>query len=183
MEDKTVSTVTLRTVRAGLEDEFEKSLRDFFDRSRTVPGQLGIHVVRPMADSGSREWGILRTFCDDDARSNFFSSQVFLDWEADAARFTEGDRRQEKLTGLETWFSLPGSKSMVPPPRWKMALVSTLAGTLSGTALNLLASQWLPPMAPFLRTLLMSVSIASLMTWVLMPFLSKLLKNWLFKQK
>jgi len=33
-----------------------------------------------------------------------------------ATRFT--------LSGLETWFSLPGPRVMAPPPKWKMTLVT-----------------------------------------------------------
>ena len=85
-----VSTVTLRTVRAGREAEFEKALREFFQRSRDVPGQLAVHVVRPMPGSDSREWGILRTFQDEQARDEFFGSQLFLEWQAQAAPLMEG---------------------------------------------------------------------------------------------
>ena len=41
-----ISTVTLRTLRAGLEAEFEAALKEFFHRSRSVPGQLAVHVDR-----------------------------------------------------------------------------------------------------------------------------------------
>ena len=34
--------------------------------------------------------------------------------------------RYEHLSGLETWFTLPGQRAIVPPPRWKMALVTVL---------------------------------------------------------
>jgi uncharacterized protein len=38
----------------------------------------------------------------------------------------EADRGLQQLTGLETWFKLPGSNvpTMKPPPGWKMWLVS-----------------------------------------------------------
>ena len=34
----------------------------------------------------------------------------------------------QRATGLETWFVLPGEQAIVPPPRWKMLLV-TLMGS------------------------------------------------------
>lgn len=175
-----ISTVTLRTVRAGLEAEFEISLKEFFQRSRSVPGQLAIHVVKPMPGSGSREWGILRTFSDEKAKEDFFSSALFQEWQAQAAPFMEGERQQQSLSGLETWFTLPGAKAMVPPPRWKMALMSTLGGCTAATCVSLLLG---PQVAafPFLaKTLLMSFCIAALMTYAFMPLLSRLLKGWLY---
>ena len=29
-----------------------------------------------------------------------------------------------QATGLETWFTIPDLKAIVPPPKWKMAIVS-----------------------------------------------------------
>ena len=176
-----VSTVTLRTVRAGLEAEFELSLKEFFRRSRDVPGQLAIHVVKPMPGSTSREWGILRTFRDEEARTQFFQSDLFLQWQAEAAPLMEGESAQSIACGLETWFSLPGAQAMIPPPRWKMALLSTLAGCLAGTAFNLALGPYLAPLPSLARTPIVSLAIASLMTFVLMPWLSRLLKGWLYR--
>jgi hypothetical protein len=41
----------------------------------------------------------------------------------------EADQGLQQLTGLETWFKLPGCNvpTMKPPPRWKMWLVSIVA--------------------------------------------------------
>jgi antibiotic biosynthesis monooxygenase (ABM) superfamily enzyme len=30
----------------------------------------------------------------------------------------------QKATGMETWFTLPDSKAIVAPPKWKMAIVA-----------------------------------------------------------
>lgn len=175
-----VSTITLRTVRPGLEREFEASLKEFFQRTRSIPGQLGVHVVRPAPGAEIREWGILRTFSNEEVKNEFFSSLLFLEWQAAAKHLMEGERSQQTLTGLETWFTLPGSKAIVPPPRWKMALLSTVGGTLSATAVSLALGPLMAPLGAFSRTLVMSVSIAALMTWLVMPALARLLKPLLY---
>ena len=175
-----VSTVTLRTVRAGQEEDFEAALREFFQLTRDVPGQLGVHVVRPGPGSGSRDYGILRTFCSEEARNRFFQSDLFLEWEARAARFLEGERRQQRLSGLETWFTQAGSRVLIPPPRWKMALVSSLGGSLAATVVGLTVGPWLASAGALTRTFVLSLLIAVLMTWVVMPLLSRLLRRWLF---
>lgn len=177
--DEPISTVTLRTVRAGQEENFEAALRDFFQLTRDVPGQLGVHVVRPGPGSGSRDYGILRTFCSEEAGSRFFQSDLFLEWEARAARFLEGERRQQRLTGLETWFTQAGSRVLIPPPRWKMAMVSTLGGCLAATFVGLTVGPRLAWAGLLTRTFVVSLLIAILMTWVMMPLLSRLLRRWL----
>lgn len=178
-DQEPISTVTLRTVRSGQEAEFEAALKDFFQVSKDVPGQLGVHVVRPGPGSGSRDYGILRTFSNEETRNRFFQSELFLAWEARAAHFLEGERSQQTLTGLETWFTQPGSSVLIPPPRWKMAMLSTLGGCLAATAAALTAGPWLAWAGPLTRTFLMSLLIAILMTWVMMPLLSRLLRRWL----
>ena len=40
---------------------------------------------------------------------------------------SEAHSKVEPLTGLETWFLLPGRKTLKPPPRWKMWLVSFIS--------------------------------------------------------
>ena len=175
-----VSTVTLRTIRAGMEANFEASLKEFFQRSRSVPGQLGIHVVKPMPGSASREYGILRTFTDQRAKDTFFSSDVFREWQATARPFMEGEQRQQSLSGLETWFTLPGAKAMIPPPRWKMALMSTLGGCTAATCVGLILGPHVGGLPFLARTLVMSTCIAGLMTYLMMPLLSRLLKGWLY---
>ena len=175
-----VSTVTLRTVRAGMEAPFEDSLKRFFQRSRSVPGQLAVHVVKPVPGSASREYGILRTFTDQQAKDAFFSSDEFQDWQATAGPFMDGERRHESISGLETWFTLPGAKSIIPPPRWKMAMMSTLGGATAATLVSGILGPHIGTLPFLAKTLLMSLCIAGLMTYLMMPILSKLLKGWLY---
>lgn len=178
-----ISTVTMRTVKAGQEGAFEQSLKDFFECTRSAPGQLAIHVVRPMPGSGSRDWGILRTFESQKAKDDFFSSPEFAEWQAVAAPFMEGERVHEALTGLETWFTLPGSKAIVPPPRWKMALMSALGSGLSVSLLGISIGPYLAGVPPLGKTVLNSLMMAVLMTYLMMPNITRLFKTWLYPKK
>jgi len=42
----------------------------------------------------------------------------------------------QKATGMETWFTLPGLKAIIPPPKWKMAIVAFIGAN----CISLLAS-------------------------------------------
>jgi antibiotic biosynthesis monooxygenase (ABM) superfamily enzyme len=82
-------------------------------------------------------------------------------------------------TGLETWFALPGSPAAdAAPPKWKMAIVTWCALLPQVVVLALVVPKSLP--------LLVSVAIStaipvSMLTWVLMPWLTKLLARWLYR--
>ena len=45
---------------------------------------------------------------------------------AEVGELTDTVAGPQKITGLETWFTLPGTRvaTMKPPPRWKMWLVT-----------------------------------------------------------
>lgn len=82
---------------------------------------------------------------------------------------TIGGRRHD---GLEAWFDLPSGQ--LPPPRHRMAFVTWLGiWPLASLALWLLAPYVLA--LPFLlRTAALSALIALVMTYVVMPQLTKL---------
>ena len=88
------------------------------------------------------------------------------------------DQSQVK-TGLETWFTLPDMPvPRTAPPRWKMALVTWLALLPQIIVLSYLT----PPLhLPLLAAAALSTAIPVVMlTWVLMPWLTRLLYGWLY---
>jgi uncharacterized protein len=91
-------------------------------------------------------------------------------------------RHYETSTGLETWFTLPGLKtlSQSPPPRWKMAIVLFFAAyfisSLSGSVLNPFSEQWPILGNAVIHTAILVVSL----TYFAMPILSRLLRRWLY---
>ena len=174
-----VAVLTLRRVKPGSEERFEAALHDFIARSLHTEGQLGVHVLRPALGTGPREYGIVRRFSNAGFRNRFYSSQLFQQWELTVAPLTEGGAQRQELSGLETWFTLPGQRSMIPPPRWKMAIV-TVVGVWP---VSMLVSWLLNPHASGLpaplKALCTAVGIVILLTWVVMPLLVRILSPWL----
>src|SRR5229473_350407 len=89
-----------RTVKPGCEADFERALHAFVQRSLTLPGQLGVHILRPAPGSGSREYGVIRKFADRDALDAFRASTEYLEWNQVAVDLTEGGSRTEEFCGL-----------------------------------------------------------------------------------
>lgn len=81
-------------------------------------------------------------------------------------------------SGLETWFTLPGHPlPRMPPPRWKMALLTWCA--LLPTVFTM--SQVVPRIAPHAVVLPLSTALTvCVLTWVLMPNLTRLVQRWLY---
>jgi antibiotic biosynthesis monooxygenase (ABM) superfamily enzyme len=85
----------------------------------------------------------------------------------------------QKATGLETWFTLPDLKAIVPLPKWKMTMVS-----FNGAyCISLLASFILRPylrLQPLFFDLFMTIILVIGLTYFAMPLLSSLLRRWLY---
>ena len=85
----------------------------------------------------------------------------------------------QKATGLETWFTLPNLKAIVPPPKWKMAIVAFIGAY----CISLLASSILRSfvgLQPLLFNLIMNIILVIGLTYFAMPLESRLLRRWLY---
>ena len=164
-----------RRVRAGCEAEFQAALREFLQISFAHGGVLGASMLTPPPGSDSREIGILRTFASETERDAFYESPMFKTWENRVRTLTEGEPECRQLHGLEAWFR-SGSK---PPPRWKMAVVTLLGVYPVSLLIGVLFSSTLKKLPMPLNLLVVSAIIVSMLTWVVMPFVTRLLHGWL----
>jgi hypothetical protein len=175
------AVLALRTVKPGFEEKFERELHDFISRSLQTEGQLGVSVMRPVRGSGSREYGILRRFRDSADRDRFYKSPLFQQWELTVASLTEGEPKHQELSGLETWFVLPGQRALIPPPRWKMALVTVVGVWPASMLVPWLLKLLVGGLPSSLQALLVAAGIVILLTWAIMPVLVRILKPWLYR--
>ncbi|RXK81258.1 antibiotic biosynthesis monooxygenase [Filimonas effusa] len=162
-----------RKVLPGKEEEFEVALRDFLGQSFAHEGVHGAMMITALKEDGKNEIGILRTFADERERDAFYNSKLFKDWDAYASTLTE-DPVYRHLTGLEAWFRTP-----TPPPRWKMA-VATLCGVFpTSLFLSFTVGPLIQKLPPPLRLLIIAGCMVALLTWVVMPVVTKVLRRWL----
>jgi antibiotic biosynthesis monooxygenase (ABM) superfamily enzyme len=164
-----------RTVRAGCEAEFQAALREFFQSSFAHGGVLGASLLTPLPGSDSREYGILRTFASEAERAAFYASPEFHAWEARARTLTEGEPEYRELHGLEAWFR----SSNNAPPRWKMAVTTLLGVYPTSLFLSLTLGEVVHTWPLLVRSLVIAASMVALLTWVVMPTVTKLLHKWL----
>jgi antibiotic biosynthesis monooxygenase (ABM) superfamily enzyme len=67
------------------------------------------------------------------------------------------------------------------PPKWKFALMVWIAIYPSITLLSYLIGDFIKNLPLAIRTLIMTGILVPLMVFILLPLLSKILKNWLHK--
>lgn len=167
-----------RRVRRGSEAEFQRALREFLRDSLASDGVLGVHMLTPPADAAgdsTGEYGILRTFADTAERDAFYDSPLYASWLERVAPLVDGDCERRELMGLEAWFR--GTSPL--PPRWKMA-VATLCGVYPTSLLLSVTIADLVHAWPFLlRQLVFATSMVALLTWLVMPNVTRALRGWL----
>lgn len=168
----------VRRVRPGCEAQFQQALREFFQASFAHGGVLGATMILPAPGGTSREYGILRTFENEQERDSFYQSQAFRDWDLRCAAWVEpGPWSARTLHGLEAWFRESGAAT--PPPKWKMTVATYLGVFPLATVLNLTLGPWLLPLPFVLRTALFNAAVVVLLSWVIMPLVVRLLHPWL----
>ena len=177
--DPPLTVCITRTVRPGCEESFERALHGFVERSLSLPGQMGVHIMRPAPGSGSRDYGVVRKFASRAALDAFRASPLYREWTRMALDLTEGDGRVEEVTGLESWFT-PSDGPFRPIPAWKMATVTWLGVNLVTTPLLLWFMPVLAPRVPFpWNNFLFNAPVVALLTWAVMPLLTRALDRWL----
>lgn len=164
-----------RQVRPGCEAEFQQALREFFQASYAHGAVLGATMLVPPPGSESREFGILRTFTNEQERDAFYASPLFQAWEEKCRPLTDGGWSYHPLHGLEAWFRSPGG----PPPRWKMALVTLLGVYPVSLLIGLTLSSHLRKLPLALNLFIVSTLMVACLTWLVMPRLARWFKPWL----
>jgi uncharacterized protein len=181
-DDPPVTAVASRRVKQGREQEFEEWASGILAAANEAPGYLGSEVLRPSDNEDDDEYKIVFRF---DHASNLRA------WEGSDERHrwlrrAEPLVHEEKvhvLTGLETWFTLPTKPGEPAPPRYKMVIVSWLAIFPIVTLIFSVFGQWLNLLPTLLRTLVFTAVMVTLMTYVVMPRMTRLFSFWLYPDR
>jgi uncharacterized protein len=180
--DGPVTTTVTRRIKPGHEAAYEAFLAGISGAARAFPGYLGIEVFRPAGGPG----GEYRTVYRFDSAAHL---QAWVDsperaaWLARAEPHVAGPMRTQVLTGLESWFTLPTQPGAPPPPRYKMALV-TWATIFPLITLVVVATAPLLGSLPLVARLAVTTGVTvPLMTWVVMPRVTRLLGRWLYPDR
>jgi len=172
-----VTFVIRRNIKSGYEREYDDWLRRYLAIERKTPGYLGTTIIMPGgANSGIRY--IIQRYADKASMKARKDSQESLNLIEEANNYSIP--HYESGTGMETWFSLPDLKAIIPPPRWKMAIVIFIAAygisLLSRYILNPYLREWPLLSSSIIFTGILVVSL----TYIAMPILSRLLRRWLY---
>jgi antibiotic biosynthesis monooxygenase (ABM) superfamily enzyme len=182
-----VTFAIARRAKSGKTEEFERWLDDIIHEAMKFKGHMGVNIIRP-SNMSNPEYVIILRFDNFENLEKWEKSEIRKKWIEKGKDLIEGKAKMEKQTGLEFWFTpSSGNASTVveqqQPPRYKMAivvigiifvLVSTLLPQVQQATLGL----------PVLLSTFVGVTImVLLMTYVIMPSVTRLLRPWLVKKR
>lgn len=179
--DPPVTVVISRKVQPQYRVAFEEFISGITSAAATFEGHLGVNISRPNTPENN-EYKIIFKF---DRASNlriWQQSETRRQWLARAESLCLEKPTVQILTGLETWFTLQSAKLSNRPPRYKMAVI-ILTTIIPIKILNNFTLVPLLSSLPFLiRNLMTSIIMVLMMTYVIMPRMTRLFSKWLYPQ-
>jgi uncharacterized protein len=172
-----------RRVRPGREAEYERWLATVQEASRGARGYVGVETIRPAEGAGIPEYVSVARFASHDDLRAWEESGVLKDRLAQLpADVVEGDAEVKQLDGLEFWFRAPGAQ-VVAPSRYKMVLVLIPLVVAIVSVLGPVVRRVLGDANPLLRLAITASLQVTLLTYVIMPRVTRWLAAWLFSSR
>lgn len=174
-----VTAIISRRIKVGCETKFEAWQEKMGYAASQFPGFQGITVMRP-TNPKQPEYAIILRFDSYPSLVQWQNSSIRKQLLQQVEGISIGESKIYQQKGLALWFT---PKKAGSPPRYKMAML--LAGTVF-TLTQLLAPQLkrLLQVFPFpaLLTEFLVVCIqVSLITYLILPTLTRVLSPWLFR--
>lgn len=177
-----LTVVVSRRVIKGKESNFETLSTQMTQRASHFPGYLGATMFRPSSPDDP-EYRIVFKFQDRDSLNAWEESEERRELLEQIESLLVQPSEREVTSGIVTWFTLQGQNPVTPPPKWKMTIVSWLALYPAVTLVFVLFGDILAQIPLLLRTMVVTVVVMLLMSYVLMPRMTRWFSFWLFPEK
>lgn len=179
-----VTLVISEVVEPSKVDDYEAWTKGINRDARQFDGFLGVEVIRPR-DHAHPEYVVIVKFESYDRLRRWLISPTYRAWMDQSYGLIAARSQQQLPSGLELWFTLPQARSggrdpLPPPPYYKQVVL----GVLAVYPLILLANRLLGPLLgglpPLLGLFISVIFVSALLTYPVMPWLSKGLEFWLY---
>jgi antibiotic biosynthesis monooxygenase (ABM) superfamily enzyme len=174
-----VTTTVTRRVKPGHELFYEQFLAGINAAASRFPGHLGVEVFRPESATAG-EYRIVYRFDSGDHLRAWLDSDERAAWLERAEPHVIGPMRTRFVTGLESWFTLPGHSTIQPPPPYKMALLTWITIFPLITVVVIALDPLLSKLDLVFRLAVTTAVTVPIMTWLVMPRVTRLLRSWLY---
>ncbi|SDW97073.1 antibiotic biosynthesis monooxygenase [Marinobacter mobilis] len=177
-----LTVVVSRRVKDRDKIAFERLSSQMTERASGFPGYLGAALFRPSAPDDP-EYRIVFRFRDRESLSCWETSNERNELLGEIESLLIQPSEREVTEGIVAWFTRPGRNPVQPPPRYKMTIVSWLALYPAVTLVFVLFGDLLTQVPLLARTALVTGVVMLLMSYVLMPRMTRWFSFWLFPDK
>ncbi|MFH1647497.1 MAG: hypothetical protein ABID71_07440 [Chloroflexota bacterium] len=176
---KSITVVISRILSPGHEREYDEWVRRLVAAATQARGNRGATMLIP--EPGKRGlYHVVLRFADRESVVAWEDSEIRKELSREADAFSKSSRQE--ATGMETWFSIPECPELAPPPRWKMSAVAFIAAYILTVIIIPIELHFLESWPFPVLNILTNVLLASLMTYAMMPLLSRFIfRRWLYR--
>lgn len=171
-----VTLVVTRRVLPGREADYENHLRILHEQVRGTQGYLGTEVVH---NSAEHEYVSIVRFDSLASLRAWEASGQRERWQVDLVGTAASDATVRHAQGVEFWFESP-HPSASAPSRNKMALVLVPVVAALSMVLVPLVTYLVGDAPRFIRVTIGAILQVVLLTYVVMPRVTRILSFWLF---
>lgn len=175
---KPVTIIVRRRVSPGRETDYENCVQGLIEEAASLPGYVDAQVQKPAA-AGEPYVSIFR-FASLEELDAFEKSEMRAHFLKEVQPLVEADAIWDRITGLETWFEAPKGTVTAQPSPHRMALVLIVVVFLLVLTLNSILVPVTENWPAELRLLVTIILQVALMTYVIMPRLTRLLATWIY---
>ena len=179
----TVAFIITHKIRAGEEKRYEAWLADILKASSGFPGYLGREIFRP-SDGGRKYTSVVR-FDSLDSLNGWAESETRALFVSKVHDLLEQGDQVEIRSGIDFWFTPEGVK---PPKLWKQFVLTVSAVYPLSLIIPFFILSPLGKAVPvlgnvFVSSFLMAVILTGMLTFVIMPSYTRLMKRWLYDEE
>lgn len=180
-KDLPITMIVSRRVKPGYESAFEQVNVNMIATTGRLERFPEVNIFRSLNPNNAEYCIILKFDCISKLR-RWERSAVRRKWLIELNKFTLSCSEIPIVRGIETWFTLPIQRT-IAPPRYKMALITWSAIFPLIVLINALFAPLLNQLPSITRSLVLTITLVLLMTYLLMPMMTKIFERWLYPQK
>lgn len=179
---KPVTATIAQSIDPSCQDAYEALLVGIHSEVRAFGGFLRREIIKssvgPFID-----YTFILHFDNEDNLHRWERSAERAQWITRMSGLAAKTTPLQVLTGLETWFTLKPGQAIVPPPRYKMAIVTWVA-IFPLISLQSYAMKFaLGDMHTILHAFIATMVLVPLMTYIVMPRMTRLMHSWLYPRE
>ncbi|MBG86252.1 MAG: antibiotic biosynthesis monooxygenase [Verrucomicrobiales bacterium] len=178
--DRWVGLVISETVRADRLEDYQAWSLGICEAANQAPGFRARQVIEPR-DASLLEYLIVLKFDTVQNMDRRHQSDEYHRWLMQSEGLFEARSQHQHGEGMELWYVRP-DEPVNAPPFWKQVVLGSCAVYPSIILLRWITTPLLGPLNlhPDLNLLISVVLLSILLTWPIMPGLSRLLRPWLY---